>query len=477
MHRVHTLTVFFSIQCFMFVNGQQNSTLFLMQSTPQANFVNPAVRNDCSWIIGLPVLSSVHAELGNPSFTIHQILKKQPDNSYLFDGNDVMKRLTRTNYLDAQAHVNLLFVGFWRKKDYITFSVNEKADLFVTFPRDLFALAWNGNTQFVGKTANLGRTALFLNYRREYAVGIARQPARDFIWGVRAKLLFGKLNTAFTRSNVNLYTDPVTYDWNFSSRLNANTSIPINVILNGEHNINTIQYNGNIKSILLNRNNVGLAFDLGFINYRNDKVTVSGSLLDLGLIRWASNAYNFKDNGNFLYSGPLNDTIQRVNYVDHMIIFLKDDFGIKAKPSAYLDFLIPTYYLGTTYNLAKDLNAGAVLSGRINRFRITSGLTLSLNKTFKQKMSVSLSYSYLYRSLKNLGLGIKLGKSPVQFYAVSDNILGFIKPLDTKNINLRTGLQFNFGCSHRSKLDNYGCSWLREEEDRKERINHLLQKL
>lgn len=227
----------------------------------------------------------------------------------------------------------------------------------------------------------------------------------------------------------------------------------------------------------MNRRNLGLAFDLGFINYRDDKVTVSGSLLDLGLIRWASDGYTFKEDGRYFYDGPLNDTVNQTNYVTHLVTTIKNEFGISVQHRSYVSFLIPTYYLGATYNLGKDLNAGAVLSGKISRFRITSGVTLSLNKTFKQKASISLSYSYLYRSFKNLGLGVKLGKSPVQFYAVSDNILGFIKPLDTKNINLRFGLQFNFGCRRKSSasISGCGCYWLKVEEDRRVRIQKLLK--
>jgi hypothetical protein len=389
-----------------------------------------------------------------------------------------MNKLGRTNYLDAQAHVNLLFVSLWIKKSFLTFSINEKADLFVTYPHNLFALAWKGNSQFAGETAKLGHVAPFLNYRREFAVGIARQPHPDFVWGLRGKLLFGKLNTSVTRSNINLFTEPITYNLDFNSRINANSSIPIDVFINpSSQTLDSVKYNGNIKSILLNRKNVGLAFDLGFINYRDSKVTVSGSLLDLGLIRWASNTYNFSNNGSYTFDGPLNDTISQENYFNNLMNFLKKDFGIKIKRRSYLSFLIPTYYIGATYALSKDLNAGAVLSGKISRYKITSGLTLSLNKTFQQKMSVSLSYSYLYRSLKNLGLGVKIGKSPLQLYAVSDNILGFFKPLDTKNINLRMGLQLNFGCKRKSKNDSCGCSWIKEEEDRRKRINNLLEKL
>jgi hypothetical protein len=157
-----------------------------MQATPQANFVNPAVRNECKWMLGLPVISSVHLEFGNPSFTVMEVLHKQPDNTYLFDGNSVMSKLGRTNYLNTEAHTNLFFLSFWKKDNFYTLSVNEKADLFLTYPHDLFAIAWKGNTQFEGQHADLSRTGIFLNYRREYAFGIAKLVQNNLVLGTPA---------------------------------------------------------------------------------------------------------------------------------------------------------------------------------------------------------------------------------------------------------------------------------------------------
>jgi hypothetical protein len=234
--------------------------------------------------------------------------------------------------------------------------------------------------------------------------------------------------------------------------------------------------NGSASSILLNRSNVGLGFDLGFINYRDEKVTLSGSILDLGLIRWTTNGTSFNQAGSYTYNGPLGDSIQGESYITNLVRILKNEFGITAIPKSYVSFLIPTYYLGATYNLKKDLNAGALLSGKISRYRVTTGLTLSLNKDFNHKAAVSLSWSYLYKSFANFGAGIKLGKSPLQFYAVSDNVLGLIKPLDTKNINLRFGLQLNFGCPKSSKINDCGCEWLRKEDERNLRNQKLLNK-
>lgn len=477
MYRITLFLAFAFLVVPFALRAQQNSTLFFMQATPQANFVNPAVRNECKWMLGLPVLSSLHLEFGNPSFSVMQVLKKQPDNTYLFDGNTVMSHLGRTNYINTEFHTNLFFLSFWRKDNFYTLSVNEKADLFFTFPHDLLAIAWQGNTQFEGQHADLSRIGIFLNYRREYAFGIAKLIQDNMVLGIRFKLLFGKLNTSVPTSNMDLYTTPFIHDLDFNNQWRLNSSLPMNVTVNPDNTVQNITFNGSAQSILLNRSNVGLALDVGFINYRDEKVTLSGSLLDVGLIRWATNGTSFNQKGTFTYQGPLGDTtIRGESYVNNLVRILTNEFAITATPKSYVSFLIPTYYLGSTYNLKKDLNAGAVLSGKISRYRVTTGLTLSLNKDFNHKAAISLSWSYLYKSFANFGAGIKLGKSPVQFYAVSDNIPGLIKPLDTKNINLRFGLQFNFGCPKTNKFSDCGCEWLRKEEERRMRNQRLLMK-
>jgi len=76
------------------------------------------------------------------------------------------------------------------------------------------------------------------------------------------------------------------------------------------------------------------------------------------------------------------------------------------------------------------------------------------------------SYTIQYRTLRNFGLGFVFGRSPVQFYIVSDNAAGFIWPLSTRNINLRFGLNINLGCNERiEQRTGHGalqgnCYWL-----------------
>lgn len=445
------------------IYAQQNSTLSFLPGASQANILNPAVVNDCNLIIGLPVLSSVHLNAGNSGFSYNQLATK--------------KSIPNVSYFDSEFHTNLLFAGFWAKENFLTFSVNEKADLFMTYPGDMYAIIQGGNSQFEGETANLGKSGVFLNYRREYAAGIARQTKSGLQWGARGKLLFGKLNTTMTQSKIDLYTDPVTFDLTFHSDWSMNTSLPINVPVNTSGYAESVEYNDTpVTRILMNRQNIGFAADLGFIKEIDDLITISGSIIDLGFISWKTNGISFSQDGSYTYKGPIGDSIDNENYMENLTRIITEEFGVTAAPGSYMQPLSPRVYFGATYRLRDDLNAGILGTAKINRYKITKGITLSLNKQFSEKFSGSVSYSYLYNSLKNLGLGVKLGKNPLQFYAASDNILGFFNLASTHSANIRFGLQLNFGCDRETKFGGCGCEGMQNAANHRQKMNKILKK-
>jgi hypothetical protein len=53
---------------------------------------------------------------------------------------------------------------------------------------------------------------------------------------------------------------------------------------------------------------------------------------------------------------------------------------------------------------------------------------------------------------------------------VSDNIIGFVLPMSTKNVNLRLGINLNLNCREAFNIDQCGCEWLKSAEDR--RLRH-----
>jgi len=117
----------------------------------------------------------------------------------------------------------------------------------------------------------------------------------------------------------------------------------------------------------------------------------------------------------------------------------------------------------------RKTSANFLLYNRFFPVKIQTAATISLTTRHSENLETSVSWSYMNRSLANLGFGLGYGKSPVQLYMVSDNILGFILPMSAKNINLRFGLNLIFGCREELDIDQCGCAWLRDAEQRRSR--------
>lgn len=433
------------IPCLL-IKGQQSQLLFHMHYLGESNFMNPAVQSDCKWFVGLPIVSSIHLNYANSAFTYHQLVENTSDSTFMLNIDRVVDRAGRRTLVGSEFHTTLFALGYNYEDYYFNFSIIEKNNLPFTASKDMLSLAWNGNAEFEGEEANLKGTSVFAMHYREYALGVSKENSLGNFFGIKAKLLFGKLNMAAPKMDVGLYTDENTFDLTLDANIRVNISGPVDAETSGGSTDNLL---GNINigrdesvsftEIMLNRKNWGLAFDAGFIYQYNNNITLSGSILDLGFIYWRSYMSNITARNLYTYRGALADSVN----IEESII---DSIDYEITHEKYFTMLPVKTYFGAEYTINEKLAGRGLVSATIYRTKFAPALTLSLDYNPFGNFHLIGAYSLLYRSFNIFGLGVSIGRGPVQIYAISDNLLGIIRPLDTRNMNLRFGLNINLGC-------------------------------
>lgn len=434
----------------LLVSGQQNQQLFQMHYLGESNFLNPAVQSECKVFIGIPLLSSIHFNYANSGFSYRQLVENTGDSTSQLQIDRVVNRLGLRTLIATELHFTWLALGYNFNDYYFAFSIIEKNNIPVTLSKDLFTLPWRGNTPFEGENASSRGTAIYAMHYREFALGISKQTGLGNFIGVKGKLLFGKLNAALPRSNVSLYTDPTYFDLTLDGELRMNLSAPL-IIEEENGQINSIAYDesSDILQLIFNRKNWGIAFDAGFIQQFNDRISISGSIVDLGFIRWRSYLNNISTSEEFTYRGILVDT---GNVAESII----DSITFEVSHDPYFTMLPLKLYLGADYSLSEKVSLRGLTSAVIYRTKIVPALTLGADYNPFGHFHLVGSYSLMYRAFNIVGLGFSIGRGPLQFYAISDNIAGMIWPLSARNLNLRFGLNLNFGCREKEeKPDKY----------------------
>ncbi len=448
------------------LNAQQNNTLYFMSEVAQSALLNPAYTSDCNYL-GLPVISSFHFDYGNTAFAYNQLF---PPTSAprIPDLNFLDNRLHNLDLISFQLHTDILSVGFWFRDYYFSFRMTEKVNTILHFEKDLFNLVWEGNTQYVGEEVEISRIGGNFNYYREYSLSAATRLNEYLQIGFRPKFLFGKLNLNTRKELLSIYTDSEKYDLDIQGSYLINSSLPISVEQNPEGKSLSVTANDmDVVSILLNRKNPGFATDLGAVYHYSDNLRFYGSLIDLGFIRWASSPNNVEAEQDFQFEGLSESDFQSDNYVEGMIDSITNSWSLHTSRDNYFTFLPLKIYAGGTYNLSERMNLGILNRNMLFRSRVFPSLTLSYNATFFNFLTVSASYSYNNYSFNNLGAGFSLQSKSVQFYMVTDNLLA-LKPLNTRNLNMRFGFNIFINCregekagaDRRPKGGGANCFWI-----------------
>ena len=429
------------------INAQQNQSLFLMHQIPESNLLNPAVSIPCRWYIGVPVFSSIHFNYGNSFTTYNQLFKPSTDGQRSIEIDETINRMHSRDFIGTELHLQLLAVGYRYRNYSFMFTITEKDNFPTTLPKEGAELLWNGNTQFEGQNAGIKGSGMYFSHYREYAVSASKRTRSGMYIGARAKLLFGKLNISTPKANINLTTDATTFDLYFADNLKVNSSLPIIVDTLGNR-INNIALDESVSTseLIFNRKNPGVSFDLGIIYPYNDKLTLSASVLDLGFIWWRSNLNNVSAGGTFDFTGTIGSTGSTENYFRNIAEAIIDSMNVNLEQQKYVNFLPVHILAGADYKFTNSFKAGLVFDGVIYRSRLNPSLTLMGQYQPTGNIALMASYTIQYNNFENIGLGLVLGKNPVQFYILSTNVIGFASPLTTQSLNLRFGLNINLGC-------------------------------
>jgi hypothetical protein len=411
-------------------------------SLPQASYANPAKTPDSKWYIGMPGLASTNLYFTHTGFAYSDLIRKRDDDSLTIDIENALSQMKASNYMSFRMNMDLVNFGFGIKDNYFTFNATEKVIFQQTYPKDLFRFLFKGNAEFLGQTADLSGINLDVTHYREWGVGYSRKLLMDKLTvGVKAKYLQGLSNASTEKSDISLYTDENTFDLTAKADIKANTA-GLAGLMDGE--------GFKAGDYLFNAKNSGFAVDLGANWEINDKFTVNASALDLGKINWKSQVRSYStENAEFTFRGvdvaEFMNQEDSVDYMQELVDSLGEAFNIQEGSTAYSTELNPKFYVGGGWHFTPTSDLNLTASGEVFRGKMYPSLSVSIMQQVGNVMSVTAGYSIINGTANNVGLGMLFNFGPVQWYMVSDNVMGAFLPQHTQNLHLRTGINFVFG--------------------------------
>lgn len=448
----------------------QDNTMFLMDEVPGTIQLNPAIGYRCKNYILLPILSSIKFSFNSTSLGYNNIFSLSPNNgsaSYRYDLDQVAANLKKRNYIMSRLSFPVFGMGFEWENYYLHFEINNYTRVRMGFPGDLTALK-DGNWDLAdnrAKTLDLsGIGGMAINYT-SIGLGISTEVNKGTRLGARVEYLRGAANFTSRRARLHLTTtgNPITLE--SSANLQYAMSFPMQVGLNNDGYISSYDFSpagSNIIQNYLFNKNWGFAIDLGFVKKIDQHVTFSGSLLDIGFIRWGSNTNKLQSEGEYYYEGiDLEDYRQNpgeMHYLSELRDTITKVFRLTHGEKPYYDFLPLQSFIGMEYAFTSSLNGGIVLNNQFFDNRLHTSATIQLIYRHEDKVSISLSNTYMNNQIINPGFGLVLGKSPIQFFFITDRLpiqyardtnTGIIVPLKSRSFNFNFGISICLGCDEK----------------------------
>lgn len=419
--------------------AQQVNSLYFVENLPVRHFLNPAFQPKNELYVSVPFMGFSQFSIGNNSVALKDVIYNQNGQTITFlnpQGNVARfySLLKNNTIARADFQINMLSAGFKSDNNYWTFSVSEKINGMVSFPKDLFKLAFFGTPDIQANLFDFTRLQTDISIYTEAALGFSRKLDDQWIVGGKLKFLYGTAN--FSNTNNQMKLQAGIGQWRLNGSGSVNLSSPVQVSIGS--NFRSFSYELPTAVMgWLKPSGIGSAVDLG-IEYRlNDRLCMSGAILDLGFIGWTQNVHNDLYGANYSFDGILQlnsnsgiSTLQDA-YNRFVAIELTDSVVQAFKSSSSSELTTKPYVTGTTarvnlgveYELLKNKFSLGLLSNSVFFKRtVSEEITASANFRPYYWLNGTVSYSVFNGNLSSIGTGWGLKTGLVHWFVAADYV-------------------------------------------------------
>jgi hypothetical protein len=453
----------------------QDNTLYFMPDIPQANQLNPAYFKLCRIYVELPVISSIRVNIRNSGFGYHDVIRRgtgTQSDTYFMDVLSLDKRLKAMNFAQAETDIDLLGFGFGLKEWYFTFGISNHSDALFSYPHDISLLRddYLQKATIDGGQLDLNKMGAEMTVWNSIGVSAAKDVREGLKVGLRLKYLQGMANLISRHSELflNYTVNPVALDAFMKYRINGSFPVVVNRAPNGSvRSLNFDNPFSNFAGDFIFNRNRGVSIDAGFVYDIDDITQLSGSITDLGFIRWRKNTNSFSAVRNDRFNAAdLAQFQTNPNSMD-LVKALRDSVSVvfTSSPETYYTLTPIKIFGGITRQLLPRFRAGAMTRIEIYNLHVMPSLSLSVNYTPVPPVSASLSYTIMNNKLNQIGAGIALGNRVAQFYFITDNIVlrwtrdpqsSYFWPYNARMVSFRFGINLLFGCRQKENKFSAG---------------------
>ena len=335
-----------------FAKAQMNFD-FNNRHLSQSALVNPGFLPQHKFTLGFNSFNGMNLN----GFNLNSIFNKYESDSLTV--RNLINSSEKQMGIDLISNTNLFHFGIRSKKAYFTYTTSVLFEGNISAPKDLFGLAYFGNSAFIGKEANIDFSNTKFNSYLKNEITYGRQITNELSVGVNLGLINGIANIQANNAYLRLQTDTGVnsiYQIKATAEANAQASLlglDLSQMGDSAYRANANKTISTQMGKMSLSSNQGYSFGTGFVYRINEKFRVSGSVQNIGKIVWDVLPTEHKIiKGEWIFKGL--DTGQTNNLSKDIVKQIRDTLNLKFQGSSnqvtsYTTNLKPRYTVGLEF--------------------------------------------------------------------------------------------------------------------------------